>query len=55
MSASHTEAPNDRSAAFTGLIAGAIVVFIILLATVKLTNAQFAAKHGEQHAPEATK
>lgn len=54
MSASHTEAPSDRKAAFTGLIAGAIAVFIILFATVKLTNAQFAG-HGEQHAPEATK
>ncbi len=55
MSASHTEAPSDRKAAFTGLIAGAIAVFIILFTTVKLTNAQFAAEHGEKHAPEATK
>lgn len=54
MSASHTEAPSDRKAAFTGLIAGAIAVFIILFATVKLTNAQFAG-HGEPHPPEATK
>jgi hypothetical protein len=56
MSASHTPAPNDRSAAYTGLIGGAIVVFVILFATVKLTNAQFAAAHGDKaHAAEATK
>ena len=55
MSASHSEAPSDRKAAFTGLIAGAIVVFIILFATVKLTNAQFAGEHGEKQAHEATK
>jgi hypothetical protein len=56
MSASHTPAPNDRGAAYTGLIGGAIVVFVILFATVKLTNARFAAEHGEKaHAAEATK
>ena len=55
MSASHSPAPSDRGAAYTGLIGGAIVIFVILFATVKLTNAQFAAQHGAKHAPEATK
>ncbi len=55
MSASHSPAPSDRSAAYTGLIGGAILVFVILFATVKVTNARFAAEHGEKHAPEATK
>lgn len=55
MSASHSEAPSDRGAAYTGLIGGAIVVFVILFATVKVTNARFAAEHGEKHAAEATK
>ncbi len=56
MSASHSAPPGDRSAAYTGLIGGAIVIFVILFATVKVTNAQFAAEHGEKkHAAEATK
>jgi hypothetical protein len=55
MSASHSPAPSDRGAAYTGLIGGAIVVFVILFSVVKFTNAQFAAEHGEKHAAEATK
>ncbi len=55
MSASHTEAPSDRKAAFTGLIAGAVLVFLILFAVVKLTNASFAGEHGEKAVPEAGK
>jgi len=56
MSGSHTPAPSDRGAAYTGLIGGAIVIFVILFATVKFTNARFAAEHGEKkHAAEATK
>jgi hypothetical protein len=55
MSASHTEAPSDRKAAFTGLILGAILVFVILFSVVKLTNASFAGEHGEKAGPEAGK
>ncbi len=55
MSASHTEAPSDRKAAFTGLIIGAVVVFVILFAVVKATNASFAGEHAEKAAPEAGK
>lgn len=53
MSASHVAAPNDRKAAYTGLIVGAVLVFAILYGVVKLTNAQFAAEHGEKGATEA--
>lgn len=58
MSSSHAAPPNDRKAAYTGLIVGAVLVFAILFGVVKATNAQFAAEHGEHGAaatPEATK
>jgi uncharacterized protein (DUF983 family) len=55
MSASHSEAPSDRKAAFTGLILGAVAVFVILFATVKVTNSMFAAEHGAKASHEATK
>jgi hypothetical protein len=34
--------PGDKSAGFTGLILGAIAIFIVLFAIVKLTNAKYA-------------
>jgi len=43
MSASHSTPPSDRGAAFTGLGIGAVLVFVILFAVVKVTNARFAA------------
>lgn len=56
MSASHSEAPSDRKAAFSGLILGAVVVFIVLLGVVKVTNARFAGHAGgEKSESEATK
>lgn len=55
MSASHSAPPSDRKAAYTGLIIGAIVVFIILFGVVKVTNAHFAGEAGEKAASEATK
>lgn len=55
MTASHTEAPSDRKAAFTGLIVGAVLVFVILFLVVKVTNASFAGEHGEKAVPEAGK
>jgi hypothetical protein len=55
MSASHSAPPSDRKAAYTGLIVGAIAVFIILFAVVKVTNASFAAEAAEKPASEATK
>ena len=39
MSAPH---PGDKSAAFTGLILGAIAIFVICFAIVRFTNAKYA-------------
>ncbi len=58
MSTSHAAPPSDRKAAYTGLIVGAVLVFLILYGVVKVTNARFAAEHGEHGAAgaaEATK
>lgn len=40
--------PSDRQPAFTGLIVGAILTVAILFATVKWTNARFAAHAGAE-------
>lgn len=48
-----THHPEDRSAAFTGLIVGAVALFVLCFAIVKLTNAQFASH--EKPAAEASK
>ena len=42
--------PADKSAGFTGLILGAIAIFIVLFAIVRLTNAKYA---GHSEAPAA--
>jgi hypothetical protein len=55
MSAAHSAPPSDRKAAFTGLIIGAVAVFIILFSVVKLTNSSFAGEEGEKAASEAAK
>ena len=52
MSAPH---PGDKSAGFSGLILGAIVLFVVLFGIVKMTNASYAGEHGEKAAAEATK
>lgn len=50
---SHTHAHgSDRTAAFLGLIIGAIVIFAIIRTIVSLTNRKYA---GERPAAEATK
>ena len=36
----------DKSAGFTGLILGAITIFVIMFAIVRMTNAKYAG-HGE--------
>ena len=48
MSAPH---PGDKSAAFTGLILGAIAIFVICFAIVRFTNAKYA---GHSAAAEGT-
>jgi hypothetical protein len=45
----------DKSAGFTGLILGAIAIFVILFAIVRLTNAHYASEAKEPTAAEATK
>lgn len=47
MSAPH---PGDKSAAFTGLILGAIAIFVIMFGIVRWTNARYA---GHSAAPAA--
>jgi hypothetical protein len=54
MSGSHADAPNDTSAAYRGLAIGAVLVFAILLATVKVTNASFAGGEGHGKAAAET-
>jgi hypothetical protein len=46
---------SDKSAGFTGLILGAITVFVILFAIVRLTNAHYAGEAKEPAAAEAPK
>lgn len=55
MSAPDHQAPNDRKAAFTGLILGAVAVFVILYGTVMVTNNSLHAEEGAKSASEATK
>ncbi|HEV7993596.1 MAG TPA: hypothetical protein VGP25_17340 [Gemmatimonadaceae bacterium] len=45
----------DKSAAFSGLILGAIALFVIIFGIVRLTNAKYAGEHAEKAGVEATK
>jgi hypothetical protein len=45
--------PGDKSAGFAGLILGGIVLFVILFAIVRMTNAKFAG-HAEKPAAAET-
>jgi hypothetical protein len=49
---SSTHHPEDRGAAVTGLIVGAIALLVICTVIVKMTNAKYA---GEKPAAEASK
>ena len=51
----HSTPPSDRKAAYTGLLVGAIAVFIILFTVVKVTNASFAGEHEAKAETEAAK
>ena len=46
--------PGDKSAGFSGLILGAIALFVIMFGIVRMTNAKYAG-HGEKGAVEAPK
>jgi hypothetical protein len=41
---SHASPPSDRSAAYRGLILGAIAIAAIVVTIIKLTNAKYAAE-----------
>ena len=43
----------DKSAAFTGLILGAIAIFVLMFAIVRLTNAKYAGHGTGEAAPAA--
>ena len=45
----------DKSAGFTGLILGAIAIFVILFSIVRITNAHYAGEAKEPAAAGATK
>ena len=47
--------PGDKSAGFSGLILGGIVLFVILFGIVRMTNAKYAHEHAEGAAVEAGK
>ena len=47
--------PGDKSAGFSGLILGAIVLFVVLFGIVRMTNAKYSGEHAEKAGTEATK
>jgi hypothetical protein len=47
--------PGDKSAGFSGLILGAIALFVLLFGIVRMTNASYASEHAEKGAAESTK
>jgi hypothetical protein len=46
--------PGDKSAGFTGLILGAIAVFLVMFAIVRMTNAKYAGEHAGAPAAEVS-
>lgn len=52
MAHDHHDQPSDMKAAFTGLIVGAIVLFVLVRGIVSFTNHKYA---GEKTHAEATK
>jgi hypothetical protein len=45
----------DKSAGFTGLILGAIAIFVIMFGIVRITNSMYSGEKHEGAATEATK
>lgn len=53
---SHTEHnPADRGGAYTGFVAGAVVIGLLLFAIVVMTNNHFKVEAGEKAATEVPK
>jgi hypothetical protein len=44
---SHAPHPGDKSAGFTGLILGAIALFVIMFAIVRMTNSMYSHEKAE--------
>ncbi|MEO7963611.1 MAG: hypothetical protein ABIT38_06840 [Gemmatimonadaceae bacterium] len=53
MSHSH-EPPNDRSAAFTGLIVTAVALFVLVFGIVTWTNSKYAGETGGEKAAQTS-
>jgi hypothetical protein len=47
--------PGDKSAGFSGLILGAIALFVLLFGIVRVTNASYKHEGGEKPGVEAGK
>ena len=47
--------PGDKSAGFSGLILGAITLFVVLFGIVRMTNAKDAGEHAEKAGADAAK
>ncbi len=45
----------DKSAGFSGLILGAIALFVLIFGIVRFTNAKYAGEHAEKAGVEAAK
>ena len=47
--------PGDKSAGFSGLILGAIALFVIMFGIVRMTNAAYSGEHAEKPGAESAK
>ena len=47
--------PGDKSAGFSGLILGAIAIFVLVFGIVRITNSHYSGEKAEGAAVETTK
>jgi hypothetical protein len=50
-----TPQQTDKSAGFTGLILGAIAIFVLMFGIVRITNSHYSSEKAEGAAVETTK